>query len=53
MIAEGATREELEALYRSLMSTLVILARMLGKPCPVVTRDERRMERRLDMQGKP
>lgn len=45
MIPEGATREELEALYRTLMSTLILLARLLGKPCPVVTRDERRQMR--------
>lgn len=33
---------DLEALYSVLLSTVVQLARVLGKPCPVVTRQERR-----------
>lgn len=36
------SREELEQLYCLLLSTIVILARLLGRPCPVVTREERR-----------
>lgn len=40
-----ATRAALEALYCALLSAVVQLARVLGKPCPVVTRDERRQMR--------
>jgi hypothetical protein len=39
---DSLNRAELEALYRTLLSTIVILARLLGYPCPVVTREERR-----------
>lgn len=49
MIQDAATRAALEPLYRVLLSAVVLMAQMLGKPCPVVTR----AERRLDMQGKP
>ena len=46
MIQDAATRAALEPLYSLLLSTVVVLARLLGKPCPVVTRAERRSERR-------
>lgn len=39
---DATTRAALEALYRVLLSTVVLLARALDKPCPVVTRAERR-----------
>lgn len=39
---DPATRIALEALYRILLSAIVQLARVLDKPCPVVTREERR-----------
>ena len=39
------TRAELEQLYRVLLSTIVVVARLLGKPCPIVTRADRRSER--------
>jgi len=42
---EEMSRQELEQLYCLLISTIVLLARVLGKPCPVVTRQERRSER--------
>jgi hypothetical protein len=42
---ETMSRQELEQLYALLISTIVMLARVLGKPCPVVTRAERRSER--------
>ncbi len=45
MIPANATKAELEQLYCMMLSTIVILARLLGKPCPVVTRAERRSER--------
>jgi hypothetical protein len=45
MIPAAATKEELEQLYSLLLSTIVVLARLLGKPCPVVTRAERRSDR--------
>jgi len=42
---DTTTRAALEALYSILLSAVVQLARVLGKPCPVVTRAERRSER--------
>ena len=42
---ETMSRQELEQLYALLISTIVMLARVLGKPCPVQTRAERRSER--------
>ena len=42
---DPATRIALEALYSILLSAVVQLARALGKPCPVVTREERRQNR--------
>lgn len=41
------TRMALEALYSILLSAVVQLARVLGKPCPVVTRNERRQSREV------
>ncbi len=37
-----STRTALELLYSVLLSAVVQLARVLGKPCPVETRKERR-----------
>lgn len=34
-----------EAIYRVLLSAVVLLARKLDKPCPVATREERRQRR--------
>jgi hypothetical protein len=42
---DPSTRVALEALYSILLSAVVQLARVLGKPCPVVTREERRQAR--------
>lgn len=42
---DPATRAALEGLYAALLSAVVLLARALGKPCPVVTREERRQAR--------
>lgn len=42
---DTTTRAALEALYSVLLSAVVLLARALGKPCPVVTRKERRQDR--------
>ncbi len=44
---DPATRITLEALYSILLSAVVQLARVLGKPCPVQTREERRQVREL------
>jgi hypothetical protein len=44
------TRIALEALYRILLSSVVQLAQVLGKPCPVVTREERRQQRKSVLQ---
>lgn len=41
-----ATRAALEALYCALLSAIVHLARVLGKPCPVTTRADRRSRAR-------
>lgn len=42
---DAPTRMALEALYSVLLSAVVQLARVLGKPCPVQTREERRQQR--------
>lgn len=47
---DPATRVALEALYSILLSAVVQLARALGKPCPVVTRNERRQTRESVVQ---
>lgn len=39
---DPATQIVLEGVYRILLSAVVQLARALGKPCPIVTRAERR-----------
>jgi hypothetical protein len=39
---DPATKLALEALYSVLLSAVVKLAEALDKPCPVVTRQERR-----------
>lgn len=41
----ASERATWEALYRILLSAVVLLARKLDKPCPVVTREERRQAR--------
>lgn len=45
MNLDPATKLALEGLYSILLSAVVQLARVLGKPCPVVTRAERRAAR--------
>jgi hypothetical protein len=42
---DATTRAALEALYAILLSAVVQLARALDKPCPVVTRADRRRDR--------
>lgn len=42
---DNMSKQELEQLYSLLVSTIVLLARVLGKPCPVQTRAERRGDR--------
>jgi hypothetical protein len=42
---DAPTRSSLELLYSILLSAVVQLARVLGKPCPVQTREERRQQR--------
>lgn len=42
---DTATRLALEALYSVLLSAVVQLAKVLGKPSPVLTRAERRQQR--------
>lgn len=44
---DPATKVALELLYNVLLSAVVELARVLGKPCPVMTRKERRQARDL------
>lgn len=41
MIQDAATKATLEMLYRILLSAVVQLAAVLGKPNPVLTREER------------
>lgn len=48
MITDPAIRALLEQQYNQLLSTLVLLARLLGKPCPVVTRKDRRSVHNVD-----
>lgn len=38
-------RIEMERLYAQLLSAVVQLAQVLGKPCPIITRAERRQAR--------
>ena len=45
MIQDAAIRATLELLYSTMLSTIVVLARVLDKPCPVVTREDRRQHR--------
>jgi hypothetical protein len=40
----AAERKALEELYRLQISSVRSLARLLGKPCPIKDRDERRAE---------
>lgn len=42
MIPADASKAELEQLYNQLLSTIVLLARLLGKPNPIRNREERR-----------
>lgn len=42
---DPATRTSLELLYSILLSAVVQLARVLGKPCPIQSRDDRRQQR--------
>lgn len=44
------SKAELEQLYRLALSLVVVLAQLLDKPCPVVTRDERRQQRMIDSE---
>lgn len=39
---DATTRAALELLYRTLLSAVVLLARALDKPCPIMTREARR-----------
>lgn len=43
---DASTRTALEALYNVLLSAVVLLARALNKPCPVITRETRREDAR-------
>lgn len=43
---DAATKATLEMLYRILLSAVVQLAVVLGKECPVETREARRQARR-------
>lgn len=53
MIQDAATRAALEPLYGLLISTVIVMARLLGKPCPVQTRAERLRHRApIDYQEK-
>ena len=39
---DPAVRAALEPLYAALIAAVVVLARVMEKPCPVITRAERR-----------
>lgn len=45
MKLDPATRIALEALYSVLLSTIVLVAKLLEKECPVATRENRRQNR--------
>lgn len=54
MIQDAATRAALEPLYALMLSSIVVMARLLGKPCPIVTRAERLRSRApIDYVEKP
>jgi hypothetical protein len=42
VISDPAIRAALEPLYCALLSAVVLLARALGKPCPIRNREDRR-----------
>ncbi len=42
MIRDAAAKATAELLYNLLLQCVVLAARLLGKPCPIVTRAERR-----------
>lgn len=44
------SRAELETLYRHALALVILLAQILGYPCPVVTREERRRDRAIDSE---
>jgi hypothetical protein len=46
MIQDATTKATLEMLYRILLSAVVQLAAVLGKECPVETREARRQSRK-------
>lgn len=50
MNQDAATKATLEILYRVLLSAVVQLAAVLGKPCPVETRQTRRQQRQKSVQ---
>lgn len=50
MNLDPATRIALEGVYSVLLSAVVLLARVLGKPCPVMNRSERRQMRDVVIQ---
>lgn len=39
-----AERAQMEQAYAQMLSAVVQMARVLGKPCPIVTREERRAQ---------
>lgn len=43
---DATTRIALEVLYRALLGAVVQLARVLGEPCPIVRREDRRQQAR-------
>jgi len=47
MNIDPSTRAALEQVYSLLLSLVVVLARVLDKPCPVMTRTERRQMREM------
>lgn len=51
MIQDAATKATLELLYNLLLQSVVISARLLGKPCPIQTRAERRQTQTNSVQS--
>lgn len=51
MNLDPITRTALEGLYITLLSVVVQLAKVLGKPCPIQTRADRRSEHTSSIQG--
>ena len=50
---DPATYAAMKHTYIQMLSAVVEMARLLGEPCPIKTRDERRQERERERYSRP